>query len=69
MARKFRWTRALYRRAHREARVYAGFGFMYYGEPALVRRWRELWDQYPQHDDPLTRPHWQRYQPDDGIPF
>ena len=20
-------------------------------------------------DDPLMRPHWQRYQPDDGIPF
>jgi hypothetical protein len=42
---------------------------MYHGEPALVRRWRELWDQHPQHDDPLMRPHWQRYQPDDGIPF
>lgn len=69
MARKFRWTRALYRQAHREARVYDGYGFMYHGEPALVQRWRELWDQHPQRGDPLMRPHWLRYQPDDGIPF
>lgn len=53
MARKFRWTRALYRRAHREARIYDGQGFMYHGEPALVRRCRELWDQHPQHDEPF----------------
>ena len=69
MARKFRWTRAIYRRAHREARVYDGYGFMYHGEPALVRRWRDLWDRHPQHDDPLTLPRWRRYPPDDGIPF
>lgn len=65
MARKFRWTRALYRRAHREARVYDGYGFMYHGEPALVRRYRELWDQHPQHDDPLLLPPWRRYPLDD----
>ena len=69
MARKFRWTRALYRRAHREARVYDGYGFMYYGESALVRRWRELWDQHPQGVDPLLTPLQWRRPPDDGIPF
>lgn len=69
MARKFRWTRALYRRAHREARVYDGYGFMYHGEPALVRRWRELWDRHPQGVDPLLTPLQWRHPPDDGIPF
>lgn len=65
MARKFRWTRALYRRAHREARRYDGIGYLYHGEPPLVRRYRELWDKYPQRDDPLLLPPWRRYPLDD----
>lgn len=69
MARKFRWTRALYRRAHREARRYDGVGYLYHGEPALVRRYRELWDQHPQGVDPLLTPLQWRRPPDDGIPF
>lgn len=69
MARKFRWTRALYRRAHREARVYDGYGFMYHGEPALVRRYQALWDKHPQRDDPLLTPLRWRHPPDGEVPF
>lgn len=67
--RRFYWTRAKYRQAHREARAYFGQGFMDHGEPSLVRRYRELWERHPQNDDPLTLPRWRRYPADDGIPF
>lgn len=69
--RRFHWTRALYRKAFREARTYDSVGFMYHGPSALVRRYRELWEQHPQGDDPLTRHiswRYPRYE-DDGIPF
>lgn len=66
--RRFRWTRAKYQQAHREARVYDREGFMYHGEPSLVRRYRELWEAHPQGDDPLRLPRYRRYPPDD-CPF
>lgn len=68
---RFRWTRAKYYQAYREARVYDGQGFMYHGEPSLVRRYRELWDRHPQGEDPLTRHiSWRYPRTDpDGIPF
>lgn len=72
MTRKpFRWTRALYRRAARETRVYESYGFMYHGEPGIVRRYRELWEQHPQAQDPLRDPLRYRLQRryDDEVPF
>lgn len=67
--RRFRWTRAKYRQAHREARMYFGQGFMHHGEPSLVRRYRELWEAHPQDNDPLKRPRYLRYRADDECPF
>lgn len=64
-----RWTRDLYRLANREARRYDGIGFMYHGVPALVRRYRELWDQHPQGVDPLLTPLRWRRPPDNDVPF
>ncbi|ATG94659.1 hypothetical protein QRO08_16015 [Paracidovorax citrulli] len=68
--RRFRWTRKTYREAHRAARVFDGYGFMYHDEPPMVARFRELWEAHPQHEDPLTRPLWARRPPgDDDVPF
>lgn len=69
MAKPFRWTRAKYRRAHRETRIYDREGYLYHGEPPLVGRFRELWEQHPQNNDPLLTPIRWRLPPDDGIPF
>lgn len=66
--RRFRWSRAKYREAHREARIYYGVGFMHHSEPSLVRRYRELWEEHPQGDDPLLTPLRWRH-PGDEVPF
>ena len=68
--RKFRWTRKLYYQAHRESRIYWGYGFMHHDEPPLVKRLQELWEQHPQNEDPLLRPfRWRHDYCPDGIPF
>lgn len=70
MARKrFRWTRRKYRAASTLARFMGRHLCELPGNPpALLQRYMELWDRHPQREDPLTRPHWQRY-PGDSIPF
>jgi hypothetical protein len=67
--RRFRWTRENYRKAASLVRFLARHPYEQYGrEPALVRRFVALWDRHPQQEDPLLRPHWQRFGTD-SIPF
>lgn len=65
-----KWTRARYRKAHRLARL---IGLVDPGRseaPALLRRYYELWEQYPQRGDPLQVPlHYRPRFCDDDIPF
>jgi hypothetical protein len=67
-----RWTRRTYRQAHSLARFLSGYDCDPAGvarEP-LLQRYFELWEDHPQHDDPLTVPTQQRYwRYLDGIPF
>lgn len=56
MAKPFRWTRAKYKRAHHLTRLFSGFLHYRSEVPALVRRYQELQEQYPNHRDPLLQP-------------
>ena len=69
--RRFAWTRRLYRQADSLARLVNRHVYDAHGVPPLVRRYHQLWEQHPQHDDPLLRPVQWRYPsycPDD-VPF
>lgn len=67
---RFRWTRKAYRQANQLARLFSRFMELPDHAPAIVRRYWELWERYPQSEDPLLTPvrhRLQRYDPE--IPF
>ena len=66
--RRFRWTRKLYQEADSLARFLGRHMYELPDAPPLVQRYLRLCERHPQRDDPLLRPHWQRY-PSDSIPF
>lgn len=68
MAKKFRWTRARYKRASHLARLLPQMFGWRSTPPLLVQRYLDLWKQHPQQTDPLTVPYWRRY-PTDDVPF
>lgn len=68
MGRRFRWTRAKYRRAHHLSRLLTGLLEYQGSPPPLVERYLELWARYPQKTDPLATPLHRRYDID-SIPF
>ena len=65
---RFKWTRAKYRRADHLARLLGRQITVVGEEPDLVRRYFELWARHPQHNDPLLQPLRYRVGLDD-IPF
>lgn len=65
---KFKWTRKSYRQANQLARLLSRFLDMPDHAPAIVRRYWELWENYPEYGDPLLIPLSQRRQ-DPDIPF
>lgn len=70
---RFRWTRARYRKADRLSRYFARHIYELPSEPPLLlRRYNDLWGRHPQRDDPLLTPFAWRPRTlefDDGIPF
>lgn len=68
MAKRFRWTRERYRRAHHLSRLLSNLLDWRSQPPPLVQRYIELWDQYPQHADPLEVPIVYR-RCKDSVPF
>lgn len=68
MARRFRWTRSKYRKAHHLSRLLGRLDY-YADKPALVERLHELWEKHPQREDPLLQPLRYRLRVDDDIPF
>lgn len=62
----YRWTRARYKRAHHLIRLLRRVAYCQ-SEPALVKRYIELWEQHPYWGDPLAIPLMFRYEND--IPF
>ena len=58
---QFRWDRELYQLASRETRDYDNRGFLYRPEPKLVTRFRALWEDHRQKEDPLRVPLRYRY--------
>jgi hypothetical protein len=72
--RRFRWTRDSYLMAHHLSRLLARFSELPFHQPYLLRRYWELWEQYPPEEDPLLTPvsqrlQWVRDSNNDGIPF
>lgn len=65
-AKPYRWTRKSYKRAHHLSRLLRRVAFGR-SEPAIVKRYIELWEQHPHWGDPLAIPLVFRYQND--IPF
>lgn len=74
---KFKWTRDKYRKAHQLARLFSRWSRLFSRldcqqlpsePPDLLRRYFELWERHPQHDDPLFVPLKCRYDRS-GIPF
>jgi hypothetical protein len=66
--RRFRWTRESYRHAKQLARLLNRYLDLPDHPPAIVRRYWELWERYPERGDPLLIPLSQRRQ-DSEIPF
>ena len=70
---RFRWTRARYRKAQSLSRYFARHIYDLPSDPPLLlRRFNELWERNPQRDDPLLTPFCWRpnyIALDDGIPF
>jgi hypothetical protein len=64
---RFRWTRSKYRHAQHLARLFCRFYILPDDAPEIVRLYFELWEEHPQHEDPLLRPISYRYDP--AIPF
>ncbi|WP_310637271.1 hypothetical protein [Delftia acidovorans] len=56
MAKPFRWTRAKYKRARHLARLFGGLLNWRSKVPALVLRYQELEEQYPNYPDLLLTP-------------
>lgn len=69
MSRRFRWTRAAYRKAHSMARMFSRFNDLPYNEPPILQRYFELWNEYRQNEDPLLVPFSRRTRFSDSIPF
>jgi len=65
------WTRARYRKAASLSRYFARHIYdLPSDQPALVRRFFELWERHPQNPDPLLVPMRERSRYNDGdIPF
>lgn len=68
MRARFKWNRAKYQHARRLARMFSRFEFLPSDPPEMVRRYFELWEQYPEFGDPLLIPLGHRRQ-DPDIPF
>ena len=68
--RKFKWSRDRYRKAHHLARLFSRWDCQQLPSepPDLLRRYFELWERHPQHNDPLLMPLKYRYDTS-GIPF
>ncbi len=67
MTKRFRWTRAKYKRAHHLNRLLEHVPGPW-NPPPLVERFLKLWEQHPQMYDPLTLPLEFRYDRSD-VPF
>lgn len=65
---RFRWTRAKYRRAQHLARLLPRVNYSQSDAPDIVQRYFTLWERYPSYGDPLLTPMRYRYELDD-IPF
>ena len=68
--RKFKWSRDRYRKAQHLLRSFGRWDCEQLPSepPQLLRRYFELWERHPQHDDPLLLPLKCRYDRND-IPF
>jgi hypothetical protein len=66
---RFRWTRRKYQHARQIARLLSRFDELPLTVPAVVQRYWELWERYPQYQDPLLAPLRCRRRYDPDIPF
>jgi hypothetical protein len=66
---RFRWTRERYRKAQHLSRFFARWLYELPSDPPrLLQRYFDLWERYPQRNDPLLQPLAYRHDRDD-IPF
>jgi hypothetical protein len=76
MARRFRWTRASYRKAQHLSRLIRHLPHCFDDAPEIVKRFWQLWGDWDQKhgwrdplEIPLSRRLAERRNDEDGIPF